>query len=94
MQPFSVIFDGERFDQVVHGRDGIPTLRDDGMPSVVVKDSGTDTGRAIAAIQFGVEVDGKLVRAQTVVPVRLLLQVLLMIAARYDDDGRPRNVGI
>jgi hypothetical protein len=82
--------ESDTFDNVVHGRDGVTTLRDGGDLRVVTKDGATDQGRAIACLSFTVEVDGKLVRAKTVTTVQLLVGLMSALVGRYGYDGKPR----
>jgi len=85
--PLSLGQDSE-FDATVHGRDGVPTLRDGGDLRIITKDEGTEAGRALACLTFTVEVDGKPVRAQTVTTVRLLVTALHALMGRYGNDGK------
>lgn len=83
--------DTELFDNTVRGLDGVQTLRDAGDLQIITKDQGTEGGRAIACLTFSVEVDGKLVRAQTVTTVRLLATALSALRGRYDVDGKAKQ---
>jgi hypothetical protein len=83
--------DVELFDKTVHGADGVPTLRDGGDLRIITKDNATDSGRALACLTFTVDVDGKLVRAQTVTTVRLLTTVLHALLGRYGHEGKAIN---
>lgn len=78
------------FDHALHGDDKVPALKDGGDLMVITKNKAMQSGRAGAILTFTVEVDGKLRRAQTVVPVRLFKTVLSILNAAYDDDGMPR----
>jgi hypothetical protein len=88
MNNLNITFDDAEFDRIVHGEN---TLRDDGQFRVVVKDNGTVQGNAIAVITFGVEVDGKIMRAQTVTTVKLLKGLLAILDGRYTDSGKKRT---
>ena len=90
MENVSLIFDAEKFDATVHGRDGVRTLPDDGQLRLIVKDGGMESGAACVCLTFGVQVDGKVVRAQTVTSMKLLMGALRGLAARYNDRGTRR----
>lgn len=84
------------FDAKIRGGDGVRTLADGGDLQIITKDGGMQSGRALAMLTFSVDVDGKLVRAQTVVPIRLLLGAAAGLYGRYDPDGwplKPQNAG-
>jgi len=76
------------FDAVVHGTDGVPTLLEGGDVRIITKDDATEDGCAVAVITFTVEVDGKPMRAQAVVTVRLLTSTLRVLHARYGNNGK------
>lgn len=89
MEQIKVVFDDHsKFDTIVHGTDGMTVLPDGGDLSIVTKDGQTESGRSIAVLTFTVSIDGKLCRAQTVVPVRLLTVALRALQGRYGEDGR------
>lgn len=87
--PVSVSLDNEKgFDLVVHGPASLPHAD---QLLIVTKDNGTESGRAIAALTFEVQLpDGSMRRAQYTTTIRLLKTALQILDGRYDDDGRPR----
>lgn len=82
------ISDPERFDKIVHGKDGVRTVPDAGDLEVVTKDKATESGRSIAVLTFTVDIDGKPARAQTVTTVRCLMDMLKALQSDYDDGKR------
>jgi hypothetical protein len=79
----------ELYDVTLRGKDGTRVLQDAGDLRIITKDGGMHSGRAVAMLTFHVDVDGKCMRAQTVVPVRLLLTAAAALFGRYDPDGFP-----
>lgn len=82
-----VVNDPKEFDQVVHGLDGVLTLRDAGDLAIVLKPNGKQCGNPIAAVTFIVQLpDGTTARAQTLVTVANLQMALMAINA-WDEGG-------
>lgn len=75
--------DHEVYDRVI--KNSIP---DEGDLTLVTKDHGMQSGRAIAMLTFHVHTpDGERKVAQTVVSVRILMTMLAALKGRYTDDG-------
>jgi len=90
MEHIALVLNNEKeFDEAVHGGNGIRVLPDDGQLKIITKDVGTVSGRAVAVLTFGVDVDGKgdLCRAQTVVSVKMLLAAARVLRGRYNEEG-------
>lgn len=79
----------DEFDRAVHGDDSVRSLPSSDDLTIVTKDGGMESGRAVACITFTCQHEGRLYRAQYTVPVRLLKTALRAIDAGYDDDGMP-----
>lgn len=62
-------------------------LPDDGALKIITKDGAMQSGRAGVMLTFGVQVNGKIVRVQTVQPLRSLLAAFTGIASQYTEDG-------
>ena len=93
MIPLILHFDApELFDEIILGTAPLETLPEGGDLSLITKHGGTVSGRAIAMLTFTAQVDGRMRRAQSVTPVKLLKSALRALDARYDDDGFPRGV--
>lgn len=71
------------FDEMVHG--GLP---EGGDLTIVTKDNGTTSGRAIVCVTFTVTLrDGSQARAQATTSVRNFLMAAAAMRGRYGDDG-------
>jgi hypothetical protein len=79
----------DEFDRAVHGDDAMPALPSGNDLTIITKDGGMQSGRAVACITFTAEVDGKLWRAQYSVGVRQLMLALHFLRAGYTEDGMP-----
>lgn len=77
------------YDEAIRGTAEVPAVPDAGDLTVITKDNGTDTGRAVAVLTFTAQHDGKPIRCQTVTTVRNLEMLLAAIQGRYE-DGKVR----
>jgi len=76
----------DEFDRRVHGTTECPALRSYDDTSIVTKSGATKSGAPAAVLSFTVDVDGRRVRAQTVVTVRSLLGALSLMRAYYGEE--------
>ena len=82
--------DAQGFDEAVHGTADQAALPSGSDLTVITKDAGTVSGRAVAVLTWSVEVDGRRRRAQYTVSIRHLRALLAIVNGAYDEDGRRR----